>query len=132
MALVIDANVVIATILNEPHRDVLLQLTAGHELISPASLPWEIGNALSAMFKRKSLSLQQAEAAMDLYLRIPIRLLDVDIKKAVRISNERSMYAYDAYMIEASLQSGVELLTLDRRLREAAGIAGVQCIKVTL
>jgi predicted nucleic acid-binding protein len=47
MSLVIDANIVIACVMNEPDRDLLLKATSDVHLIAPASLPWEIGNALS-------------------------------------------------------------------------------------
>ncbi|MBK8326623.1 MAG: hypothetical protein IPL02_06165 [Moraxellaceae bacterium] len=46
--IVIDASAVLSLLLNEPIRCKVLSVTIGTRLISPASLPYEIRNALSA------------------------------------------------------------------------------------
>jgi uncharacterized protein with PIN domain len=43
MELVIDTSVVLAVVANEPEKAELVRLTAGADLIAPASIPWEIG-----------------------------------------------------------------------------------------
>ena len=63
MKIVIDTSVVIAVLFNEPAKSAILERTADTILYAPASLHWEIGNALSAMFKQKRITLQQAEKA---------------------------------------------------------------------
>lgn len=131
MAIVVDASVVLATLLREPQRETLLEITAGHELVSPASLPYEVGNALSATFKRKRLSLQQAEEALHLFGQMGFTLVPVSIQRSVQIAHQLNLYAYDAYMIDASSQNQLPLLTLDRRLRDAASLYGVQLIEVS-
>jgi uncharacterized protein with PIN domain len=45
MDIVIDTSVLIAVILNEPEKAELVKLTAGHTLVGPESIRWEIGNA---------------------------------------------------------------------------------------
>ena len=72
-SVVIDASAVIAVVTNEPHKPTLIRLTEGVELLSPSSLPLEVGNAFSAMFKRRSISLAEAKAAVEAYKRIAIR-----------------------------------------------------------
>jgi len=57
MNLVVDTSVIIAVITNEEHKRQLINLSKGADLIAPPSLHWEIGNAFSAMFKRKRISL---------------------------------------------------------------------------
>ena len=64
MQLIVDTSVVIAVLLNEPERDRLLELTLNTEIIVPKSLHWEVGNAFSAMFKRKRLSLKEVQSAI--------------------------------------------------------------------
>lgn len=61
MKLVVDTSVILAVLLNEPHRQKILDITKGAELYAPASLHWEIGNAFSAMFKQNRLTLDQAQ-----------------------------------------------------------------------
>ena len=52
MDIVIDTSALIAVIVGESERDKIIDLTKGQTLIGPGSIPWEIGNAFSAMFKR--------------------------------------------------------------------------------
>ena len=58
---VIDASAVIAVVANEASKPALIRLTEGVELLSPASLPAEMGNAFSAMFKRRRISLLEGQ-----------------------------------------------------------------------
>ncbi|MBU1170697.1 MAG: hypothetical protein KKD44_14145 [Proteobacteria bacterium] len=53
MDIVVDTSALIAVIVGEPERNTIIELTTGNTLIGPGSIPWEIGNAFSAMFKRQ-------------------------------------------------------------------------------
>jgi predicted nucleic acid-binding protein len=128
---VADTTVVIAVLVNEPQKPDLVRATAGVTLVSPTSLPWEIGNAFSAMFKAKRLSARQAADALKDYRAIPIQLVEVDLDVAVDLSAKLGIYAYDAYMIVCSLKRNAPLLTLDRRLKAAATNAGARVLEVT-
>ncbi len=44
MNIVIDTSALLAVIVAEPERDRIVELTAGHTLIGPGSIPWEIGS----------------------------------------------------------------------------------------
>jgi predicted nucleic acid-binding protein len=123
--IILDTSAVIAVVANEVHKPALIRLTRGAELLSPASLTAEIGNAFSAMFKRKRISLEEAQAAVDEFWRIPIRLVPIDITRSLELSHSLGIYAYDAYLIACGLQYRAPLLTLDRGLRDAARLAGV-------
>src|SRR5262245_22141446 len=125
-SVVIDASAVIAVVTNEPHKPVLIRLTEGAELLSPSSLPVEVGNAFSAMFKRRRISLGDAMAAVEAYQRIAIRLTAIDLGQALDLSHRLGIYAYDAYLIACSLQHRSPLLTVDGGLREAARQVGVE------
>lgn len=129
-SVVIDASAVIAVVTNEPHKPVLIRLTEGSELISPASLPVEVGNAFSAMFKRRRISLPDAKAAVEAYKRIAIRLTTIDLEHALDLSHQLGIYAYDAYLIACSLQYRSPLLTVDGGLRTAARQVGVDVLEV--
>ena len=60
MDIVIDTSALIAVIAGEPERDRILAITEGKSLTGPGSIPWEIGNAFSAMFKQNRLPIDQA------------------------------------------------------------------------
>jgi predicted nucleic acid-binding protein len=53
--IVVDASAIIAVILNEPEKSKIIDISDDSLLIAPSSIHWEIGNAISAMFKRKRL-----------------------------------------------------------------------------
>jgi predicted nucleic acid-binding protein len=129
-SIVIDASAVIAVVTNEPHKPVLIRLTEGVELISPSSLPIEVGNAFSAMFKRRRISLEDAKAAVEAYQRIAIRLTAIDLGQALELSHRLGIYAYDAYLIACSLRHRSPLLTVDGGLRDAARQVGVEVLEV--
>ena len=127
---VIDASAVIAVVANEASKPALIRLTEGVELLSPASLPAEMGNAFSAMFKRRRISLLEAKAAIEAYKRIPIRLTALNLGQALDLSHQLGIYAYDAYLIACGLQHRSPLLTVDGGLRDAARLVGVEVLEV--
>ena len=130
MDLTIDASAVMAVILNEPSKPNLLEATRGAELISAPSLPWEIGNALSALFKRRRIDLAQAELALQSFREIPIRLPSLEIESSVVLAERHDVYAYDAYVIECARRYKTPLLSLDRRQCEVARSEGIATLEV--
>jgi predicted nucleic acid-binding protein len=130
MNIVIDTSAVIAVVTNEKHKRQMVEVTKGAELIAPASIPWEIGNAFSAMFKRKRMNLRQAKAALWAYDKIPIQLIDIALKDALDLAAHLHIYAYDAYFIQCALKYKSPLLTLDHDLYRAARSAGAALIEV--
>ena len=128
--IVIDTSALIAVIVDEPDRKRIIELTAGNTLIGPGSIPWEIGNAFSAMFKRKILSLDEARKGILIFETIPLRYIKPNFVNAVTISKQTNMYAYDAYFIDCSIRQKAPLLTLDRRLKMAAESLNVTTMEV--
>ena len=64
MDVVIDTSDLITVIVGEPERDRIVELTTGNTLIGPGSMPWEMGNAFSAMLKQGRLTLKEATRAL--------------------------------------------------------------------
>ncbi len=128
--MVIDTSVVLAVLLGDPQKKRLELLTEGVDLIAPLSLKWEVGNALSAMFKRKLISLRDSEQALDAFDEIPLQLVDIDLYGALKICHEHHIYAYDAYMIACSQKREAPLLTLDGILKTVARRCLVETMEV--
>ncbi len=120
MDVVIDTSALIAVIVDEPERNKTIELTTGNTLIGPGSIPWEIGNAFSAMFKQSRLNLEEARKGLKIFESIPIQYIKPDFVNAMTISKQTNMYAYDAYFLECAVKQKAPLLTLDRRLKAAA------------
>ena len=130
MEMVVDASAVLAVLLREPQRDSLIAATKAAALLSPASTPWEIGNALVAGWRKKRLTPEQMATAWTSFQAIPLRLVEVDVARAMRLAVEHGLYAYDAYVLEAALVRRVPLLTLDKGLAHAAETASVATVEV--
>ena len=130
MNIVVDTSVIIAVVTNEKHKAQLIELTKGADLIAPSSLHWEVGNAFSAMFKRKKIDLKQAKLALAAYQQIPIRFLSVRLADALELSIQFNLYAYDAYVLNCALKNKSPLITLDGRLVKAARKAGIGILEI--
>ncbi len=131
MNITIDTSALIAVIGNESSKKKIIEITKGCSLCAPMSVHWEIGNALSAMFKRRSSTIEQAKKAVKAYREIPIKFIDVPLDQALEISHAQNMYAYDAYLIQCAQLTGTPLLTLDGGLKKIAKIMAVQLLEVS-
>jgi len=130
MDIVVDTSVIIAVIVNEPQREVLIRRTRGANLLAPPSVHWEIGNAFSAMLKRKRVALVEALGALEVYRQIPIRYAEVELSEALKVAGEVGIYAYDAYLIRCAQKYGALLMTLDKGLEKVAKRMGVEVMEV--
>src|SRR5690606_5133158 len=123
--IVVDASVVLAVILNEPEKSGIVAATQGANLLAPGCLRWEVGNAFSAMLKRRRLGFEEVFAGLGIFECIPIQEATVDLKAALRLSQQHDIYAYDAYYLELASRSNAPLLTLDGRMAEVARKEGI-------
>lgn len=130
MQIIIDASSILAVLLDEPQRADLIGMTERSTLLSPGSTPWEVGNALVAGWRRRRLSDDQVLNAWSSFQKIPLRLVDVDVARALRLAMAHGLYAYDAYLLQASLAHRLPLLTLDRKLMSASRDSGATVMEV--
>jgi predicted nucleic acid-binding protein len=120
MEVIVDASVLIAVVTNEQDKPRLIELTREAELIAPMSVHWEMGNAFSAMLKRQRITLDQAIAAIEAYLQIPVRFVEVELIDSLTLASELDMYAYDAYLLRCAEKYRSPLLSLDKKLIQSA------------
>ncbi|SRR5260370_42316514 len=130
MEIVVDTSAIIAVLVREPHRAALVQATVSADLVAPPSVHWEVGNAFSAMFKRRRLTLRAARRALEAYRQIPIRFSEVELDRALEVAQDLNLYAYDAYVIVCALQHRCALLSLDEALVAAAARLGVKALEI--
>lgn len=129
MDVIADTNIFLAVALNEREKTRIIQLTADAWVVAPEILPYEIGNALSAMVKGRKLSEAEALAAEKFAARIPVRLVGVDVQASLQIALEHNIYAYDAYFLQCARVYSHPLLTLDRRMKQVADQLGVKVLE---
>ena len=92
-------------------------------------MPFEIGNALTAMMKKSSLKKEEVISAWEVVQQIPVDLRHTDIKSALRIAIKFNIYAYDAYFLECAENLRSPLLTLDIGLKRVARELGITILE---
>ena len=131
MDITIDTSTIIALITEEQMNLAISKaISDDSTLIAPESIHWEIGNTFSAMFRRHRITFEQALDALSIYESIPIRFIKVDLDQSLKIAKDLNIYAYDAYLIQCAQKYRTPLLTLDQKLAQLAGQAGVKIIEV--
>jgi predicted nucleic acid-binding protein len=129
MKIIADTNTFIAVALNEPEKGKIIELTEGHDLIAPDVLPFEIGNALTAMMKKNALKKKEVVSAWEIVQQIPVDLRHTKIKSALSIAIKYNLYAYDAYFLECAENLRSPLLTLDVGMQIVAREIGISILE---
>lgn len=129
MKIIADTNTFLAVALNEPEKDLIIRLTGSCDLVSPEVLPFEIGNALTAMLKKGSLQADEVASSWEIVQHIPVDLRSINIKSALKIATEFNIYAYDAYFLECADNIRSPLLTLDRGMKRIAKEMGIAILE---
>lgn len=129
MNIVADTNIFLAVALGQPERFRVIGLTKGHDLIAPSVLPFEIGNALSALARRKALSAEDAQSAWKTTQSIPVELREIDVRSALATALRHNIYAYDAYFLECAQATRAPILTLDKAMIRIAREMNVQILE---
>ena len=130
MEIMVDASTSVCIILNEPEKEKIISLTEDAEIVAPEMISVEIGNALSKMVKKHRLNEEQVLKAYSLFESIPIRLVKVDMHRALKIFCRYEMYAYDAYYLEATHRLKLPLLTLDKGMKDKAKNMNIELVEV--
>jgi predicted nucleic acid-binding protein len=115
-----DASAIITMVIDEPEKNSIINLTKDVELFSPEMVPFEIGNALTRLKRRQILNDEEIIEAYNVYKKIPLRLVEVNIENALKIACQYNIYAYDAYYLEVAFRLRLPLLTLDKPMKNIA------------
>lgn len=129
MNVVADTNIFLAVALNEPKKEWIVGVTSGYDAISPQILPYEIGNALTAMVKRGRILKEDVLLIYEITQEIPVNLIAVDIKSALEIATQFNIYAYDAYFLQSALSMNCPLMTLDNKMKEVATSLNIKILE---
>ena len=130
MDVIIDTSALIAVIVGEPERNSIVEITTGNTHIGSDSIPWEIGNAFSAMFIQNRVALKETQKGLVIFQSIPLRYVDADFYNVLKMSKKEKMYAYDAYILDCAIRYKAPLLTLDRKLKTAAQNYNIETLEV--
>ena len=129
MKIVADTNTFIAVALEEPEKRKIIQFTVGKELVAPEVLPFEVGNALTAMVKKRVLDPNEVISVWDAVQTIPVELHRIDIQAALGLAVQFNIDAYDVYFIECAVSLRCPILTLDHRMKMVARDVGIRILE---
>lgn len=120
MDIIADASAFLAVVLDEEKREWIIERTYDCSVASPEVVAYEIANALIAMKRKGRLTDREALKAFDISQRIPVKLLSVRVRDALRIAIKHNIYAYDAFYLQCCIETRLPLISLDNRMCEAA------------
>jgi predicted nucleic acid-binding protein len=130
MKLLADTSIIIALIASDEEKSIINQIINDCELLCPASIHAEVGNAISAMFKRGRINLLQSLEMLDNFEQLEFKVINFNLRRAIEISYLHKVYAYDAYVLECAKSNQLPLITLDRQMQEKAKLLNIQIIEV--
>jgi predicted nucleic acid-binding protein len=128
MKILMDACALMAVIIKEPERDLVIQLTQGAELVSPTMIPYEISNALTKMMKKQVIEKERMLNAFYYFQKIPIKTIEIDFEKALEIAWVYKIYAYDACYLEAAKRLNLSFLTFDKNMIKVGKELGISIL----
>jgi predicted nucleic acid-binding protein len=120
MAVVVDASAVAAVTFNEPRGVEVTRQLAGHSLYAPTLIDYELA---SVGWKKLRRHPTQAEVILENVTRtsgLALNRVSPDIPGVVALAHVLDITPYDASYVWVARAMGLQLVTLDERLRRAA------------
>lgn len=121
---------VIALLASDEERESILEIIRGAELVCSESITPEVGNAVSAMFKRQRITLEQGVAIVEGFARLPLSFVPYHLTRTIELCHLHHLYAYDAYVLECAERLHLPLITLDARMTEVARTLPIPLLEV--
>lgn len=130
MKYVVDSNVAIKWVLNEPDSQMALGLRADflnqtHELLAPDIFPIEVAHALSKAERRGILIPPQGSTGLTKILQALPDLHNslMLLPRAFEISSKARIGIYDCLYLALAEREGIPLITADQRLLSQKGFS---------
>lgn len=120
LAKVVDASALCALLFGEPEAGTVASSLAGSALFAPELLSFEVANTCLMKRRRHPESGGQLLAGFDQFHRMSVELVRVDLTATLHLAENSGLTVYDASYLWLARQLKAELVTLDRRLREAS------------
>ena len=123
---VIDASVLVKYVILAEYDDSVERIVSLHQefsiqLVAPSFLLVECANVLWKDALRKEMPIENVIAALDDLRRINVRLVSQEdlLDDALRLAVEINITVYDALYCALARRENAEIITEDRRLRNA-------------
>jgi predicted nucleic acid-binding protein len=126
MEIMLDASAIMAVIADEPESNVVINCTKNATIISPKMLSFEIANALTRMVKKGIIrNSEKIDDLINSFQKIPIKMVEIDLGKSMKIAWDYKIYAYDAFYLETAKRLNLPLLTFDNGMRRIGREIGI-------
>jgi predicted nucleic acid-binding protein len=119
MEVLLDACAIIAVIADEPASQIVINCTQNATIVSPSIISCEVANALTRMMKKNIIvSEEQMLNLAKNFKLIPLKIVNIDLEKALEIAWKYKIYAYDAFYLEAAKRLQLPLITFDSGMKK--------------
>jgi len=126
MDILLDASAIIAFIADEPESNIVINCTKNAILVSPSVVSSEIANALTRMIKKEIItSKEKMLDLVNIFQKIPLKMIEINLEKSLEIAWENKIYAYDAFYLEAAKRLNLPLLTFDNKMKTIGKKIGI-------
>ncbi len=117
---VIDASALAAVVFAEPKAEEVVSRIQDCTLAAPALLPFEMARSFLKKLHRYPEQRSLLLAAYRMSGRMEIKQTDVDLNAVIAFAEQERITVYDATYLWLSHRLGAEIVTLDKKLAEAA------------
>jgi predicted nucleic acid-binding protein len=129
MEILLDASAIMAVIADEVEREIVINCTKNASIVSPNVLAFEIANGLTRMVKKRVISTKhQMINLIQNFKRIPVKIVEANVEKALEIAWTYKIYAYDAFYLETAKRLRLPLLTFDGEMRKIGKEIGIEIL----
>ena len=135
---VVDASVALCWYFERqktPYTEAIFdRLARGDVALVPALWPFEMVNSLVVAARQKTITLAQLDSFVadlrDLPIEVELGGVGRSYSSVLRLCRQHQLSSYDAAYLDLALVEGVAIATLDKNLRAAADISGVEMLQV--
>jgi predicted nucleic acid-binding protein len=120
-ARVVDASALAAVLFGEPAGEKVTKALGRGPVFAPTLLPYEVGSVCLKKIRKHGERRADLLASLELLPRLDIQAVDVPAGEATELAERAGLTVYDAAYLWLARSIGGELVTLDERLKAAAG-----------
>jgi len=120
-AVVVDASALAALLFGEPDGPAVARRMEGRPLLAPTLLRYEMASVCVKKIGEDPEQTAGLLSALRLMPRMGIREVQVPTEGLTEVARESGLTANDAAYLWLAREMGAQVVSLDRRLRKAAG-----------
>ena len=117
---IVDASALGALVFAEPKAAEIAGVLAETPIVAPALLWFELASICLKKLKAHPQQTDQIRKAFSLSRRLPIEIIEVEHSEVIGLAGDTGLSTYDASYLWLTHSLGGELVTLDRKMLEAA------------